>query len=366
MTAHSEWHHVTRIVWMSGGVVAVNNPGPEVQIGAGLGGRLIGSRRIPSYPNLFTMLSQQGFPIVGATFIESVAEVQGLRPPQFRMLSVGKGWLAWDIHQQWREIAHASGKHDNMPLMDVASRIASGMAYSDMRLHDLVDAYSIQLRGRLHENDAVDHQRFKDTNSFTVYKAIHALFWEMAVLRDVLAEFAAKFCFRRSGVTTLRGLISSLDKNPSDDPLARQFVEAADKATGGWLAIFTEYRNLFTHSAPMEQAEGVAFAILDTRVISPDLLIPQIYYPLPSNVAELTRRRSSGPLYATLKQLLDASSGRRPERSTEPDALDYLHSCLDQLAQLSLVLASHSPIHAQPIHIGPEDIIGEIRISRGS
>lgn len=198
------------------------------------------------------MLSQQGFPIVGATFIESVAEVQGLRPPQFRMLSVGKGWLAWDIHQQWREIAHASGKHDNMPLMDVASRIASGMAYSEMRLHDLVDAYSIQLRGRLHENDAVDHQRFKDTNSFTVYKAIHALFWEMAVLRDVLVEFAAKFCFKRSGVTTLRGLISSLDKNPSDDPLARQFVEAADKATGGWLAIFTEYRNLFTHSAPME------------------------------------------------------------------------------------------------------------------
>ena len=61
------------------------------------------------------------------------------------------------VRQQWREIAHASGSHDNMPLMDVASRIALGMAYSELRLHDLVDAYSIQLRGHLHENDAVDY-----------------------------------------------------------------------------------------------------------------------------------------------------------------------------------------------------------------
>jgi hypothetical protein len=93
MADHTELRHETRIVWMSGGVVAVNNSGPELQIEAGLGGRFIGSRRMPSYPSLFMTLSQKGFPILGATSIVSLEETQGLRPPQFRVLTAGKGYL---------------------------------------------------------------------------------------------------------------------------------------------------------------------------------------------------------------------------------------------------------------------------------
>ncbi len=366
MTNDTQWLNVVRIVWMSGGVVAVSNPGPEVQIAGGLDGPILGSLRIPAYRSLFAMLQQQGLSIVGTTFVEAQEEALGLRRPQFRALSDNRGWLAWDSHQQWRQIAHASSQRDNMPLMDVASRIASGLAYSEMRLHDLVDAYSTQLRGRLHASAGEAYQRFKDTNSSAVYKAIHALFWEMAVLRDALAEFAAKFCFARAGVATLSGLIRSLRKELPEDPLATQLMAVADDtAANGWLATFTSYRNLFTHSAPMEQAAGIAFAIMETRVLSPDLTVPEIYYPLPPNVGELTRRRSSGALFMTLKELVDASSGRRPERASEPDALDYLCSCLDKMAQLSLLLAVRSPIEAKPIHLGPTDIIGNIRITRG-
>jgi len=185
----------------------------------------------------------------------------------------------------------------------------------------------------------------------------------MAVLHDTLAEFAAMFCLGRAEMTTLSGLISSLRKKPSTDQLAEQLLEGADKATG-WLAMFTSYRNLFTHRAPMEQAAGIAFAVQDMRVLSADLSIPQIYYPLPPNVGELTRRRSSGPLFVTLSELIDASSKRKPERNSEPDALEYLHNCFDQMAHLASVLATRSPIDAKPVHFGSEDIIGEIRVSR--
>ncbi len=332
-----------------------------MQIGAGLGGKIISSLRIPTYASLIAILRQQGYSIVGVTFIESKDEADGLRPSQFRALSDSQEWLAWDMHQQWSQIAHASGKRDNMPMMDVASRISSGLSYSEMRLYDLVEAYSIQLCGLSHANTSLEYRRFKDTNSFAVYKAIHALFWEMAVLRDTLTEFAAKFCFARPGVNTLSGLIRSLHNDSSADPLAMQLMAAADKKTG-WLAKFTDYRNLFTHSAPMEQAAGIAFTVLDTRVLSPELSIPQIYYPLPPNVAELKRRRSNGTLFMTFNELVEASSGRRHERTSEPDALDYLRSCFDKLAQLSAVLAARSPIDAEPTHFGPGDIIGEIRI----
>ena len=363
MTSESEWPHVARIVWIAGGIVAVNNPGPEVRLDAGLGGHLLCTLRILTYSSLFEMLQEQGFPIVGITFVNNQDEAQGLYPPQFRALSSGKGWLVSDMRQQWRQIVHASSQCDEMPLMNVASRIASGLAYSEMRLHDLVDAYSVQLRGRLHADECKEYRRFKDANSFAVYKAIHALFWEMAVLRDALAEFAAMFCFARAGVTTLSGLIGSLRKNPSSDHLAKQLLEHADEANSGWLATFSNYRNLFTHRAPMEQVAGIAFAVQDTRVLSLGLTVPQIYYPLPPNVAKLTRRRPNDPLFTTFKELVDTSAIRRPERTSEPDALDYLRSCLDKMAQLSLVLATRSPIDAKPIHLGPEDLIGEIRIT---
>ena len=291
-------------------------------------------------------------------------EAQGLRPSEFRAMSDNNGWLVWDIHQQWREIAHASGRCDEMLLMDVASRIAAGLTYSEMRLHDLVEAYSIQLRGRLYKNTDMskenEYTRFEDTNSFSVYKAIHVLFWEMAVLRDTLAEFAAKFCFGQPEVSTLRGLIKRL-KNHAD-PLAGQLLKDADLVTGGWLAMFTEYRNLFTHSAPMEQVARIAFAVQDKRILSPNLSIPQIYYPLPANVSELARRRSRGPLFETLKELVDASAGHRPERTTEPDALEYLHNCFIKLTELAALMTTRSPIAARPIHFGPEDIIGKIQI----
>jgi hypothetical protein len=247
--------------------------------------------------------------------------------------------------------------------MDVAARIASGFAYSEMRLQDLVEAYSTQLRGLLHGSPFQEYQRFNDTNSRTVYKAIHALFWEMAVLRDMLAEFAATFCFLRSNITTFAWLANSLRKEPSHDHLAVQILEAADEGKNGWLSVFSFYRNLFTHSAPMERVAGLAFAVQDTRRIATNQTIPQIYYPLPANAAELSRRRSKGQLFKTFQELIDSSSRNPHERHSEPDALDYLSNFLKQLAQLSELLIVRSPIPPQSIEIPESDIIGEIKVS---
>ena len=95
-------------------------------------------------------------------------------------------------------------------------------------------------------------------HSLPIYLAIHALFWELAVLRDNLAEFAAKFVFGFDKITKFRQLLQRLnqDRRQSDD-LAIELLMAGDKEAG-WIATFTAYRNLFTHSAPMEQAAGIA------------------------------------------------------------------------------------------------------------
>ena len=191
------WHNVLRLVWMSGGVVAVSEAGPKVQINAGLNGPKILELCLGSYASLFKVLQEQGFPIIGTTFVIDPEELEGLRPPDFRAAGPTAGWLVWDVKQEWRQIAFAAGKSDKISLMDVASRIASGLTYSQMRVYDLAAAYSTQLRGCLYKEEAKEYQAFKDVNSLEVYKTIHALFWQMAVLRDTLAEFAAVFCLSR-------------------------------------------------------------------------------------------------------------------------------------------------------------------------
>lgn len=363
MNSNTEWPSVIRVVWIAGGIVALNESGNDVQINVGMGGRSLCTLRISTFASLFEVLRQKGFPILGATFLMHPEEIKGLRPPVFRAMSPSKGWLVWDLTQKWRQIAFAAGKGDRMPLMDVASRIASGLRYSQMRLYDLVRAYSIQLRGRLHESQAKEYQAFKDTNSFEVYMAIHALFWEIAVLRDTLAEFVAVYCFSQVGVRTMSGLRKSLGKNPTADPLADEILRSTDQSSSGWLAMFTCYRNFFTHVAPMEQAANISFAVQDMRALSGGFSIPQIYYALPRDIEDLTRTRSRGIFFNSLEEL-SAASSRRHERTSEPDALDYLHGCLNQFAELALTLVDRSPIVPKPIHLGPEDIIGGIKVNK--
>jgi hypothetical protein len=247
-----------------------------------------------------------------------------------------------------------------MTLVDLSSRVAFGLEYSQLRLHDLALNYALQLRACSARNEASVYQRFKDPWGREVYKAIHALFWELAVLRDTLAEFVAVICFRKSGVRTLSGLLKILKKTPSSDPVAVELANVGDEALGGWLFRFSSYRNFFTHIAPMEWSAGVSWTVLDFRELIGGATVPQIYYPLPRNINELTRERSGGNFYPNMTTFLEASRAK-PVRASDPDALEYLHSCLVKFADLAAVLVERSPIPPALIHFTDKDIIGKIR-----
>jgi hypothetical protein len=237
MEPSDQWCGAGRIVWLSGGVVAYNNPGADVEICAGSSGPALSRCKINSYGSLFETLIKQGFPIIGTTFVVHQDELDGLRPAEFRMAGFRGRWPLSSLRQQWREVAFASSKLDQMPLFDVSSRIAFGLGYSELRLYDLASAYAIQLRSRCHKETTVGYQRFKDPHSREVYKSIHALVWELAVLRDTLAEFAASFCYSKAGIRTLGGLLSYLKKMGASDPLSVELLAISDDKLAGWHAL---------------------------------------------------------------------------------------------------------------------------------
>lgn len=333
-----------------------------MQIQAGINGPVLYEFQLQTYTSLIHMLAQKGFSAIGVTFIQDEDELKGIRPPEFRAwVGWQRSWRVWDSRQQWRQIAHAASQKNEMVLMDVASRIASELMYSEMRLLNLSEAYSTQLGGRAQQGVLKEFERFEDLNSPPIYLAIHALFWELAVLRDNLAEFAAKFLFGFDRISTFRGLLKSLPQSKcQSDDLAIELLTAGSDA--GWLARFTAYRNLFTHSAPMEQAAGIAFAVLDQISIADGRSAPQLYYALPSNIEELAKRRSGGALYENFDELIAASVGRKPMRETEPDALCYLHASLCQMTILAEQLIQRSPVAPEMIHLTDADIIGSIKI----
>jgi hypothetical protein len=365
MAGASTWPNAGRAVWLTGGIVAYNNPGPHVEICTGSGGRSIYGFKLGSYGSLFEELKRQEVAIIGATFVVQNDELAGLRPAEFRAAGSLSGWSLWDVRKQWREISFAANKGNNMPLLDVSARLASGLEYSQSRLYDLVSAYAVQLGARSKKNDIVDYGRFKDLFSREVYKAIHALFWELAVLRDTMAEFVATFCLNRNGIRSLSGLLRDLKKAPSADPIAKELLTISDGAGGGWLFRFTSFRNFFTHVAPMELAGGNAFTVQDVRRIKGQIQLPQIYYPLPGNIEDLARERSRVGFYPTVAALVEASQ-RRPIRAEDPDALEYLHASLDRFVELAKSLVARSPLPPSPIHLTAEDIIGEIKWTPGS
>jgi len=364
MNTKNEWPPALRFVWLTGGIVAINEPESDlVKLNIGLKGRTLEILRIPTYPALYTALGRQGFKIIGTTFVTGADQLDEFRAPEFRAAGLNGRWSLWDTKQLWRQIVSEAAKKNEMRLMDTASRIAAGLQFSELRLYDLAMSYSRQLKAHLKDSEPKERQAFVDTFSPGVYKDIHALFWEMAVLRDVLAEFVAIFCLRRDGITTVSGLRRSLAKSESTDAEANEFMRISEKSNSGWLAVFGAYRDCFTHSAPLHQVEGVAWAVQDLLTLNNGSLVPQVYYALPQDAEELSRRRTKGPLFDSLEEMA-LSAARNRDRSKEPDALEYLHLCLCQFTDLSQRLIARSPIPPLPIFITAEDIIGDIKITR--
>ena len=363
MNSQQEWPAVLRLVSLTGGVVAGSGPTEtEVCIKSSVAGRTFATFTIKTYGELFSALQSLGFRIVGTTFATNPQQLEGLQALEFRAAGLRGGWPVWDATQQWKQIAFSSNRKGQARLMDVAARISAALRYSEMRLHDLGNSYGRQLHSRVQAGELKAYVRFKDTFSAAVYKDIHSMFWEMAVLRDVLAEFIAVFCLARSDATTLSGLLRSLNKSSSTDPFAEEVKRTSNsESPDGWMGRFGSYRDCFTHSAPLNLVTESAFAVQDQLVLKDSSLVPQIYYPLPENPDDLMRDRAKGvPFDPSNNTSLPRREKR--DRAKEPDALEYLHSCLCQLTDLATRVIARSPIAPEPIALTKDDIIGEVKI----
>lgn len=359
---------VSRLCYLGGGLNALNDIGSKTIFTTGLGDPILATFDNPAFGQLFATLTRLGALVIGCEFYKDSEEVRGLRPAEFRVFATERGWLVHDTWEKWRQVASASMRVDQMDVADGAARIAFEMQAVEHRLLELCRAYSNQLRSLAMRKELADYKRFDDLNTGPVIHCVHALFYELAVLRDYLAEFMARFVFRLQGrrgkpIRTMASLRKRLVAEPVNDPLCSEIIRstAEEVAEPGWLAVLSAYRNLFTHVAPMEQVAVRGFAV-QTYIPIKSGRLPVLYHPLPANALELVRTRPNGFPFARFTDWAMASAKHRPNRNEQPDALEYLHAIANRMADLAAMLIERSPVAPEPIHLGPDDIIGPISV----
>lgn len=360
----AQWPAVMRVVWLVGGCVVLHRPGERsAHLCAGFDGPSLRTYPLASYGALASLIRATGARAVGMSIYSEIEEFAGLIPTAFRSFARPGGQLVNAVWTTWRHIVNAAWQAESMVLLDLASRVAAGLFACERRLEQLARAYSAQLRAIAVTKELVDYRRFHDMNSPAIYLAVHALFWELAVLRDVMAEYVAKVLLNAERVDSFGGLLKLLRGDAITHPLRQELLDAGS-SPNGWIDRFTQYRNLFTHSAPMDQATGRAFAVQDWQVTGDAVKLPYLYYPLPANAQVLQSQRKAGPLFGSAEELIQANKGRRPDRKDEPDALDYLADVVQEVALLCGKLGDHSPLAPKPVVLTDEDVIGPIKVTR--
>src|SRR5258708_5657821 len=136
MDIKSNWPAALRLIWLTGGLVAINEPDSNlVSIHTSVNGRKLAEFNISTYGAIFPALKMRGFEIIGATFVTGSDQIEGTRAQEFRMAGLDGRWPLWDTFQAWRNIVSAAAKANDMRLLDVSSRIAAGLRFSEMRLY---------------------------------------------------------------------------------------------------------------------------------------------------------------------------------------------------------------------------------------
>lgn len=336
--------------WLSGGQVALyRTDSGRLDHTHGLSDFVFASLQPLRLEKLFSCLSTCGLPILGITPYQFPDELAGRHIPLFLAWQDTEFWWgAKQAHDRWHMVSYGAEAVNQTRLAGLADRIACAIGECQTHLRNLCRAYATQL-GAQDANTWTLSRCFADSHSQAVYPAIHSFFWQMAVLRDLLAEFAADHVFGHHNIATFKGLLDRLKRDPTPDPkLAAELLNAGH--AGGWVAVFTSFRNLFTHSASLQSVLGAHHAYQDMRTLYTKT-VPQLYYPLPHDPETLVRQRS------TRSAARPPSEPKEPNRFREPDALEYLARTFDRFVHLAIDLALRSPVEPQMQTITDDDII---------
>ena len=367
----SKWHNVVRLAHLPGGLRALNNPGPGVELIPSIDPAVSPvTFDLRTYASLGARLVALGLVPIGIDFYENQGKVDGRYPPTWRPShpDLDQRYIAWEAEDVWRCLSNAGYEADDVSFFDLANRVSFQIRASVHRLRELSDAYHIELACCCSGGDFKDGVAFESLNSFKIFISVHSVLVDLCVLRDYLAEFLATFVFgsHLNNVRQVRSM-SSLRKAlakvaETSDPLMEQTRRITDRTSSdSWMYQLGAYRDLSVHTVPLVDMVGRGVIRQCTHQVSSGYALPGIRFCLSQDpAAEMSRRSKSVP-WANIEEWLQSSVQLAIEDSGGPDALQYCWSTLGQMMCFAADVARRSPLQPKRVSISDEDIKGPVQ-----
>ena len=352
---------VMPLIHLSGGLVATQLPGDAcAEVATRRGGTVVDRLPVAEPRELFVALNRGGYRSVGFELYTCSEELEAIWPAQWQVVWPQRGRVGKETETLWHALANTGAQANDAGFFDISSRIAFELFAASLRLRDLGKAYSKQLHGHFATSGPWKEGWFEDLYSHEVRLAVHAAFSELHTCLDYLGEFIARYVLKEERrVDSWSGLLNILKKRDAPStPLTEMVREVSIRATEkpGWCAELTEYRNVFTHTAPLGQATHWPFTLARNLEVRTGKVVPALKCPLPWNVMTLKQARVPALPYRDEKQLPALLRELEAEAFKTPDTFDYLTMAYRNVVELAAYVGGHSPFEPQPLSLSSEDL----------
>lgn len=352
------------VIHIFGGIRAIYSESKNIRVHPDpLDGQIL---EIPStsFHGIVNRVKALNLSVVGIEVLDHKWEFDGLIPPKWRPFHERSKdpYILFGMRDKWSEIGHAAHKRQMGELWDLAARISYQIQTCVQRLYEVSKGYGTQLWSLSRRKRFKLGSRFDDARTQTVYLAIQALLIDACVLRDYLAEFAARYIYADTSraVTTLNGLRKYLSQKPE---LTDALSEELRQSTGenGWLNELADYRNLVVHSTPLATAKEHLLLLCEGQDLPTGVKLPSLCFPLPLNPGEIISARGDGNLFKDYSKMVQNFLGASDPQVQSKDALQYLHGVLEELANLSERFSTFSPVVPEIPILTDDDLVGPIQ-----
>ena len=358
----NKWHQVLRVLSLQGGIVATNFPGVEVILDPSVA-KNNPSFSISTYGSIFSELIANGFIVIGAKFYQDDRQIAGIYPPEWRTWFKDCGWLSFDLTQKWSQVSNSAFKKDKFDVMDNARRIAFEINNCNEIMKDICDSYHKEAVGVCEKGTYKEGDQFETQNSGAICRSVHHFLSTAGTLRDYLAEFLAKNIFhgiphKIQKSQSMAALVREVEKKQNKTELEEDLVNSCRRdGEYGWLAKFSDYRNIVTHYAPLIHAERRGFLYKKTIEYDGSELC-SVVFPLPREPNEVKNKRKKNKLYSNTTDWIKASATHRPS-GDDIDGLLYCHDVYKKLLLLAKSAVEKSPYPPEQVTINP--VPGSVR-----
>jgi hypothetical protein len=351
-----EWPCVFRTLHLPGGMRVVETAPGKAQFAPISTGSI--ELNIKSYQDIANELKRAiGLPILGCECFRDDEEIEGLRPASWRPV-LPKRANEWPTHVaelNWSGLSNVAQKRNDPRLYLIAGAITSQFRFASVRLLDLSESYfkniDVILKSRTELSEGIlVRGYFVDQ----LYSSIHAAFFEMATLRDYIAEYIAYQIYRDTKTNSMAWLFEKIQKGGFSTELEKEIETIY--GGGGWLREFSDRRNTLGHRMPFDRLAGAGMMHFRKHVTPLGATAWLLFMPIPDAVA--ADFKAGFVLPANDEEFGQNVIDELRTAKTREDTLTYLFGIFSQLIDFGNRLRATFPYAPEMVTITDEHILG--------